>query len=91
MKFKLDSADIKAMEKADIQLKEYQAEWEKKYCLNLGGGITGDVKVIFSEEGGDTFIEVPDEVVEDIKMNDDLVGFVEFIPYRGDKVEVKVF
>jgi hypothetical protein len=91
MKFRLDTAEKEAMKETGIRVKEYPAEWEKGYCLNIGRGIKGEVEVRFSQENGDCFIEIPDDVVKDIKMNDELVGFVEFIPYRGDKIEVKVF
>ncbi|WP_456474508.1 hypothetical protein [Candidatus Pyrohabitans sp.] len=91
MKFKLDPAEIEAMKEAGIKIKEYQAEWEKEYCLNIGRGIEGDVKVKFFQENGESYLEIPNDVVENIKMNEDLVGFVEFIPYRGDKIEIKVF
>jgi len=91
MKFTLDAAEKEAMKETGIQITEYRAKWEKEYCLDIGIGINGNVPVLFSQDGTDTFVEIPDEVVNDIMANDTLSGFVEFIPYQGNKIEIKVF
>lgn len=91
MRIKLESIDLETMESLGLEFKEYDAEWDRGFSVNIGKGIEGDVKVAFIEEEGKSFIEIPNGVVRNIKMNRELAGTVELLAYDNGKVQIKVF
>lgn len=91
MKIELEPIDLEDMENLGIELKEYDAEWDKGLSVNIGQGIEGDVKVAFVKEEDKSFIVIPDGVVRNIKMNTELAGTIELLGYDKGKVQIKVF
>lgn len=87
----LQPIDLEQMEELGLEFKEYNAEWDRSFSVNIGAGIEGEVKVEFKKVEEKAFIEIPNKVVRNIKMNRELVGQIEMLKYRGNKVQIKVF
>lgn len=91
MNIELKPIDLEDMENLGLEFKDYQAEWDKGFSVNIGQGIEGDVKVAFVKEEDKSFIVIPDGVVRNIKMNMELAGTIELLGYDRGKVQIKVF
>ena len=91
MEIGLQPIDLEQMEELGLEFKEYDAEWDRNFSVNIGAGIEGEVKVAFKKVEEKALIEIPNKVVRNIKMNRELVGQIEMLKYRGNKVQIKVF